>query len=321
MTPALTMSTSDAERAYAAQTRRLRVVAIAALPRYGLERASVALLSRRGHTLFRVESPLSRERFVLRVYSADAPPVAVIASELAWLLAIHRETSLVAPEPVPALDGSLVQSVALPGGMAVYQVVLFRWVEGRFVDAGLRPTHLVQIGRYLALLHQHAARFTQPPGFHRPTWNWRGVFGPSSVLGATSSAQRAERNGHFLLDENSQAIFQAAADHIGAEMAALPQGREHYGLIHADFQQTNYLFHQGEVRAIDFADCCYASFYFDLAIPLFELQNRPNGADMRAAFLMGYRANHPLAADPQLRARAPQWANYTADWLREFLRA
>jgi Ser/Thr protein kinase RdoA (MazF antagonist) len=109
-------------------------------------------------------------------------------------------------------------------------------------------------------------------------------------------------------------------------------------------QQTNYLFHKSEARAIDFEDCCFHYFLFDMTVTLFELTDRPDGAAMRAAFLCGYRAQRPLppdheagirlftairlgkrinylahAPDPALRAQAPAWVARAVPWLEAFL--
>jgi Ser/Thr protein kinase RdoA (MazF antagonist) len=48
-----------------------------------------------------------------------------------------------------------------------------------------------------------------------------------------------------------------------------------FGLIHSDLHQENYLFHRGRVRAIDFDDCGWGHFVYDLAVTLSELQHLP----------------------------------------------
>ncbi|HEX6607688.1 MAG TPA: hypothetical protein VF276_12305, partial [Chloroflexia bacterium] len=111
-----------------------------------------------------------------------------------------------------------------------------------------------------------------------------------------------------------------------------------------DLQQTNYLFHKSDARAIDFEDCCFHYFLFDMTVTLFELTDRPWGEELGTHFLRGYRARRPLppdhdagirlftairlgkrinylahAPDPALRAQAPAWVARAVPWLEEFL--
>jgi Ser/Thr protein kinase RdoA (MazF antagonist) len=74
----------------------------------------------------------------------------------------------------------------------------------------------------------------------------------------------------------------------------LGTGPDVFGLIHADLHQENYLFHQGRVRAIDFDDCGWGHFVYDLAVTLGELQHLPDSDALRAGLLRGYRAVRPL---------------------------
>ncbi len=330
---------NHAERwAYNQRLQQARAIATAALTHYGLEAAQVGLLAHRWNTLFRVEAPPEHggSRFVLRVYERGGPADARIRSELTWLAALRHDTSLEVPEPIPAGDGNVLTVVAAPDEAEGRRCVLFRWVAGRFVDRGLTPIHLGRAGAFLAGLHTHAAQWTPPPDFTRRHWEWRALFAPGAVAGPDAGAA--------VLTPADHAVFAAAAERIADEMGVLEQSGAEYGLIHADFQQTNYLFHQGTVRAIDFADCCWGYYAYDMAIVLFEVAERPRGAAMRAAFLDGYarvralppqaeeqirlftairlikRVNYLAQVDnPTLRAQAPYWVDYTVDWLRRWL--
>jgi Ser/Thr protein kinase RdoA (MazF antagonist) len=260
----------------------------------------------------------------------------MIESELAWLVALRRDTGLSVPEPVPTRAGTLLTTTGVPEVPEPRLCVLFKQVEGRFFDAGLRPMHLSSVGGMMAQLHNHAEAFVPPPGFTRPRWDWRAQFGPGTVF---APGRRAG-----LLTPYAETLFARAGAGIAAGLAALPATPASFGLIHADLQQTNYLFHKSEARAIDFEDCCFHYFLFDMTVTLFELTGRPDGAAMRAAFLCGYRAQRPLppdheagirlftairlgkrinylahAPDPALRAQAPAWVARAVPWLEAFL--
>jgi Ser/Thr protein kinase RdoA (MazF antagonist) len=67
-----------------------------------------------------------------------------------------------------------------------------------------------------------------------------------------------------------------------------------FGLIHGDFNFKNLLFCRGGVRAIDFDDCGFGHFLYDLGTLLETLLFRPDYLALRAALLGGYRQVWPL---------------------------
>lgn len=72
-----------------------------------------------------------------------------------------------------------------------------------------------------------------------------------------------------------------------------------FGLIHADLHQWNYLFHQEQVGVIDFDDCGYGHWLYDLAVTLYCLEDRPGFTALKDAFLTGYRRRRPLSVQQE----------------------
>jgi Ser/Thr protein kinase RdoA (MazF antagonist) len=77
----------------------------------------------------------------------------------------------------------------------------------------------------------------------------------------------------------------------------LGQGPDAFGLIHGDLHQENYLFHNGRVGAIDFDDCGYGYYTYDLAVTLVNLTPREGMLELRDGLLAGYRSVRPLPAE------------------------
>jgi Ser/Thr protein kinase RdoA (MazF antagonist) len=207
-----------------------------------------------------------------------------VRSELIWLRALASEAGLAVPEPVPALDGALVTVVAVEGVPEPRICALFRWGEGRFLDAGLRPSHLELVGGFIARLHDHARGFSPPADFTR----WRRY----DVAG--EAGEHVVRVVGEHCGPGAVAIVEIVIDLIRQTEAELGEGPEAFGLIHGDLHQENYLFDRGQVRAIDFDDCGWGHYLYDLAVTLSELRWRPDYDARRAGLLRGYRAARPL---------------------------
>ncbi len=338
---------------YKGQITRLRKLAETAVTRYGLYDASINLLTHRENTMFRVTVPpqtghnnlaTESKKFVLRLYGPRAPSPAIIRSELLWLSAIRQDTDLVVPEPVPTQDGSLLTEVSVEEIPEPRLCVLFHWVEGRFMNKGLTSARMEQVGRFMGRLHQHGQHFVLPADFTRPHLNWERVFGQETVMDPAFVAEK----GNGLISEREIALFKVIAQKVRPKMQALSKNAENHGLIHGDFQQTNYLFHKGQIRMIDFAECGWGYYLFDIAkaISRFEVEDadQPANPAMRNAFFKGYDRFRPLSTvyeqhlqvflairfmittnymlrsgNPYIHAEAPIWIPRFVNWFRKFL--
>jgi Ser/Thr protein kinase RdoA (MazF antagonist) len=165
---------------------------------------------------------------------------------------------------------------------------LFRWVPGRFVRAGLMPHHLEHVGRLMAHLQNHAQGFQPPSGFTRPR-----IDDIPATLAAVVPLVASVR------PPGDVALVEAALDRVAASLDRLGHGPDAYGLIHSDLHQWNYLFHHGQIHLLDFDDCGYAPFLYDLAVTTFEVEQYPHFPALRAALLAGYGAARFLPPDPE----------------------
>ena len=123
----------DGERPYASlgrreQIARLRDLARAALVGYGLGDARLTLLRHEHNTTFRVDGGGATS--VLRINRPGVHAPATIASEMAWLQALRRDTGLGVPEPVAARDGALAVLAHAPGMPGPRVCVLVRHQSG-----------------------------------------------------------------------------------------------------------------------------------------------------------------------------------------------
>jgi Ser/Thr protein kinase RdoA (MazF antagonist) len=99
-------------------------------------------------------------------------------------------------------------------------------------------------------------------------------------------------------------VVGSVLDSVRRAQHELGTGPEVFGMIHADLHQENYLFKHGDVRAIDFDDCGWGHFAYELTVPLSELRWRADYPDLRAALLRGYRATRPFPVEQERHVEA-----------------
>lgn len=272
------------------QIRRLRQLAETALSAYDLGETRLTPLMHFFNTTFRVDSCTTGvtmpQRYVIRIHRPGSQDASTIRSELLWLLALRHEANLVVPEPVARRDGDLVTLAASTSVPEPRNCVVLRWVDGRFHSSRLSVNELGRVGAFMGKLHRFSERYIPPPGFVRKRWDYEGI--RNGVLGTDLEQSWA----HLSRDERK--LLDDVGKHIEQTMHALGEGRDVFGLIHADFYERNYLFSHGEVHAIDFDGSGWGHYLFDIGVSFSTLLIRPNYSELRRAFLAGYRCERQL---------------------------
>jgi Ser/Thr protein kinase RdoA (MazF antagonist) len=277
------------------QVRRLRGLALAALGQYDLVHPQLTLLSNHEHTLFRVDvsttAPANPQRFVLRMYHPAAFDADSVALELEWLTALARDTPLHVPQPVATPAHAFLIHASHPGVPESRMCVLFRWVSGRHMRQKLYPGVLQRLGQCIGHLHNYSEHFHPSHGRVGQRWDWERVFGGQSIVGPASN--------WTLLSSNQQILFRTTAERIRATMQRLGDNPSVFGLIHADIHTANYLVERGRIGLIDFEDCGWGYYLYDLAVVLDEIEAEyvEQAVVLRAALLHGYRQIRPLCAE------------------------
>jgi Ser/Thr protein kinase RdoA (MazF antagonist) len=285
------------------QLWHLRQLALKALQAYEVAEPRLVPLRHEDNTTFRVDAA-DGERYVLRIHRPSRKTVAQVRSEMTWLAALRRETKLAVPQPVPTREGELVMVTSAAGVPEPRLSVLLRWLPGRFVDRGLTPAHLERVGVFMAELQRSAAQFRPPDGFVRGRLD--NLYGKPAGIDETLARQQVdnpedEATAIRLVTEVCSpadgALVERFIQKVRAVQRAIGQGPESFGLIHGDLHQENYLFHRGQVRAIDFDDCGYGYYLYDLAVTLVNINGRDDKASLREGLLAGYRSVRPLSAE------------------------
>jgi Ser/Thr protein kinase RdoA (MazF antagonist) len=312
-------SSSEGIEAFASLSRRgqlgrLRRLGRAALASYGLEGARLTLLRHEHNTTFRVDA--GGGPYVLRINRPNVHTLETIASEMAWLDALRRDTRLGVPTPVAACDRSLVVVAHDPGIPDPHACVLLRWLTGRFVDQRLAPAHMRRVGALAARLQEHAMGWPRPSEFVRPRVDTLTTKARLESLAHSpevarqgdhptqDDAERSLRLVEELVSSDDASVFASALEVVWATTRLLAGETTAFGLVHGDLHCENVLFHGSEARAIDFDDCGWGFHLYDVAVALWELEGRPRYDELRDALLEAYGESRALPEDYAVHIRA-----------------
>ena len=185
----------------------------------------------------------------------------------------------------------MVRRSRLLGGDEPRYAVMFSFLAGTepSEDALLEPFE--RLGEVTARLHGHARRWPLPEGFVRQTWDFDTMLGSRPIWGDWRAGMG--------MDAARQAQLQLLADAIERRLRRYGQGADRFGLIHADLRLANLLLEGPTTKVIDFDDCGFGWYLYDLGAALSFIEHRPDVPELVDAWVRGYRRVAPLAAEDE----------------------
>ena len=255
------------------QVYRLRELAHAALEKFGFNQYRLTFLQHLVNTTFRLDC--NQGRYLVRIHRAKTRTA--VSSELAWLEALAHETTVPVQIPQRSLDEKLIVTEKQEGVPEPYPVTVLSWLEGEILPQDCRsPHHFYRLGQLVAKLHHHAQRWTPPFQLDRPFYDSTSVFGDDDVT-------------YKRLPEASRDYLQTLHEQVQEVEQCLGKSPERFGLIHSDLSFGNVLFTADEVLPIDFDDCGFGYYLYDLAVILAGPWEKPGFQQRRDALFQGYR--------------------------------
>ncbi|PZU56971.1 MAG: aminoglycoside phosphotransferase [Sphingobium sp.] len=274
---------------HADQASALHAMADGALTRWDGTWHVDRLMKYRENAVFAV-AEADGTRAALRIHRPGYHSDAALRSELLWMDALSRSGMDVPPLVMPSNRQPFViaTSARVPEPR---QVDMLGWVEGRCVADIDCTTTLETIyfsaGVLAARLHDHAMEWRRPDGFQRHAWDADGLIGEMPLWGPYAGLAQIRPDERALLDRARTAAW--------ADVPALDNSPQGYGLIHADLVPENLLYAPDGLKLIDFDDSGFGWTMFELATALFFHIDTPAYRGIRAALLAGYRSKRPLS--------------------------
>jgi Ser/Thr protein kinase RdoA (MazF antagonist) len=268
-------------------------LANAALRAYDISPSSVTWVRTFNNVVFRVDT--SKAAYALRLHRPGYRNIAQMRSQLHFLQQLRVATDMAVPQPVPARDGEWVVTISSDEVAETIHADLLTWLDGRNYrpGEGLGPHRVFKLGAALGRMHTFASQFVPTEEFELPHWDADGLFtSPSpSNLGLLDD----------ILSTEELVMFDEVANRVRVVFAKIGKARNQWGIIHADFILGNCQFRGYTPQILDFDDCGFGYFLYDLGPLLGNLKDYEEDYGYRAiqlrhAFVDGYRSQRALSA-------------------------
>lgn len=257
---------------------RLAQAAIALEPAYA--DATITWMAHTHNAVFHVQN--GPHLAVLTLYKHDVS-LSRLQSEDAWLRAISEQTELVVGRPIKLLTIDDTQT-----GKTI-QGALRDYVDGApKAPLDLTIDDMARIGGFLAQLHHFSEQYEPPADFDRPHLDYDGLFGEGGTYDPGEAIAVFTAHQLDIINQTTERI-RTAMNEIGQDAAD-------FGLIHGDMLSKNILFHEGDIRAIDWEFSGWGYYLYDMTPLLWQIKSQANYDELAAALWSGYTSERPLPA-------------------------
>lgn len=289
------------------QARRMRQVAERALAAYDLDATRLRYVATETNTIFRVDDAAGRS-FALRVGAPRQDTDVDVATELAWVAALNRETHLPVVHAFPNRNGDFMTIAGDADVPEERRCVMFRWLPGAVLDDRATPGTYAELGKVAAGLAEHGQRWKPPPGLHPLVWD-RIFYYPTEPVVMFDPTHRR------VMTPARTKVFREVMDRAEAELTRLRDVQPR-GWLHGDLNPWNAMVYRGRVTVFDFEDVTVGPAVQDVATTLFYGRERDNYWELRRAFQEGYERVRPWPVEYEgqlellMAARSIMFVNY-----------
>lgn len=252
---------------------------------------ALKLLNHSENTTYLVTQENSGKPLILRIHRTGYHTQNAIESELKWTAALREDAGVHTPRVILGPDGTRVHQVStelLPQGRSC---VFFEFLDGQEPSENDLPAAFPNLGEVTARMHEHVLGWALPRGFERFRWDFETSLGEKPHWGHwfDGQAMTPERKG----------VLARLVATLGQRLGRFGTAADRFGLVHCDMRLANLLVHQGDTRVIDFDDCGFSWFLYDLATALSFIEDRPDVPALVDAWLEGYRRVRTISPEEE----------------------
>lgn len=225
--------------------------------------------------------------WVMRISRPGYHTLEELQAEICWLKQLVKDTDLIIAKPVSNTSGGEITMVMING--QPYYCIVYQYLSGIAPDplSGKQSlSDFEQVGRITAILHCQTIRWEEGRALCRPVWDYEALLGRQALLGDWRLCRELEEDGYGIICRTCQVIEK--------RLAAYGRCRDSFGLIHSDLRSANLLVENGQMKIIDFDDCGYGWYLYDLAAAISFVEDHPMAMQWIEAWIQGYERVRPM---------------------------
>ncbi|MBY0116953.1 phosphotransferase [Paenibacillus sp. FSL L8-0435] len=252
-------------------------VAKEALHQYPIYWEKLLYLGKSDNVTFQVQTNDDHQKFLIKIHisTISIQSKGNIASELIWLEALVKDTNLVVPAPVRNLQGDLVTEISTDLSENTIMATIHHWIHGSVLQREPTSNETENLALLMAALHKHSMQWNAPEGFNRPIYNSDHLYSSLNQLKRLVNLELIPSEVFVHVEESAHKIANVIQNY-----KPLPSN---WGVIHSDLHESNYVFYDNTPQPIDFSNCGYGFYLFDMAETFLHLSS-----DNRKVFISSY---------------------------------
>lgn len=236
-----------------------------------------------------ISSEEEHSKYVLRVNRPGYHSLEELNSEISWMYELKKDTDIHMAEVLPGKNGERIQKLDMQDPENPYYTCsLFSFVEGESIR-DIEYTRLLQyqkvIGSICAKMHLHVLNSEKVRSLPRFSWSEKDLVGKDAIVGDWEISDQ--------ITEEQRAVLKQAVEIALKRLEEYGKSSDRYGLIHSDLNINNILVDGDVVNVLDFDDCGYGWFLYDLATSVLEYDDTLE--EMIAAWVEGYEQIRTLS--------------------------
>jgi len=192
-----------------------------------------------------------KKDFILRIASANHRSKEETQSEIDFLLFL-KENGVSVSSPLKGLDGEYVYAINEHNEkwiVSAFEIAKGKDFRSRSNDTDIR---FYEAGRMLGKIHKYSKIYS--PSNPNPRRQWY-------------ESQHLVKASNLFEEYDHQ--LKVKFDEFIDQMNKLPKTNDSYGLIHGDYLFSNYFFNGNNITVIDFDECEYSWFIYDIAVCMY----------------------------------------------------